>query len=524
MFGNISNTLTGIASAATNDVLAANVIMIIFFVLLTLAATVVAVFLIGKYHALTNDETTTVGRVKPIHVFFIILAVGVALRLLLTFVVKGYGPTYSTAYGIANGVVGEDSGFSGFTSEYRSVAPLTAYLYTLFAGWGIAAGATMDSIAMQFFVRLPFMLADVALVCVIYYLARKYSNRYVALALCGMYFINPLSFIVSSMWGSEMILLALALVVLSAFVLSKNMFGICLTAAAACLVSSYAVFIVPVVGVYVVYTAVKSVVNIVKAKPSFDSVMRDQAYYNVFYAPLCLLLGFSVMYLVSLPAYFADGVVSFGSVMNQLFVQPFTVDSSALSRFTENGLGIYTVITNNFESVGPQFKTLVFAVLFVVISAVFTVVFWLMKRNRSNLILISSFMAFTVAVYMMGSDEWSLLPALVLMIPAFAATKDKRIFKVFAPVSLFVVINAMLSLFGGGMLSGTLVTGVTVTNLKQLGGAYNAFSILLSVLTVLLHIYYAVVVLDIAVARNRKEFITDRTAGFGECMRGWVRG
>ena len=230
------------------------------------------------------------------------------------------------------------------------------------------------------------------------------------------------------------------------------------------------------------------------------------------------------MYLVSLPAYFADGVVSFGSVMNQLFVQPFTVDSSALSRFTENGLGIYTVITNNFESVGPQFKTLVFAVLFVVISAVFTVVFWLMKRNRSNLILISSFMAFTVAVYMMGSDEWSLLPALVLMIPAFAATKDKRIFKVFAPVSLFVVINAMLSLFGGGMLSGTLVTDVTVTNLKQLGGAYNAFSILLSVLTVLLHIYYAVVVLDIAVARNRKEFITDRTAGFGECMRGWVRG
>ena len=61
MFGNISNTLTGIASAATNDVLAANVIMIIFFVLLTLAATIVAVFLIGKYHTLTNDETTIDG-------------------------------------------------------------------------------------------------------------------------------------------------------------------------------------------------------------------------------------------------------------------------------------------------------------------------------------------------------------------------------------------------------------------------------------------------------------------------------
>ena len=524
MSGNISNTLSVITSSAANDVLAANVILIVFFVLLAVAAAVVAVFLIGKYHALTNEETTAVGRIKPIHVFFIILAVGVAIRLLLTFVVKGYGPTYNTAYGIASGVFSEDSGFSGFTTEYRSVAPLAAYLYTLFAGWGISAGAAMDSIAMQFFVRLPFMLADIALVCMIYYLAKKYVNRYVALALCGMYFINPLSFVVSSMWGSDMIFLALALVVLAVFVLSKNMFGICLTAAAACLVSSYAVFVVPVVGVYAVYATVKSVVNIVKAKPSFDSVMRDPAYYNVFYAPLCLLLGFAVMYLVCLPAYFADGVVGFGSVMNQLFVQPFTVDSNALSRFTENGLGIYTVITNNFVSVGPQFKTLVFAVLFVVVSAVFTLVFWLMKRNRANLLLIASFMAFTVAVYMMGSDEWSLLPALVLMLPSFVATKDKRIMKVFAPVSLFVVINATLALFGGGMLSGSLVTDVAVTNLKELGGAYNAFSILLSVLTVIMHIYYAVVVLDIAVAKNRKEFLTDRSSGFGECMRGWVRG
>lgn len=505
------------------DIMAANVVVIVLFVLMTVAVAVVSVFLIGKYHAVGKDEAVTVGRLKPIHVFFIILAVGVVIRLILTFTVKGYGPGYTTAYDIANGVVSGD-GYTGFTTEYRSVAPITAYLYTLFTGWGISAGAAQTDIVMQLFVKLPYLLADIALVSVIYALAAKYTNRYVALALSLLYFINPLSFVASSAWGTDMVLLALALVVTLWFVLSKNMFGMCLASAVSCLVSPYAVFIVPVAGFYAVYSTVKSVMNIVKAKPSFDSVMRDPAYSNVFYAPLCIILGFAVMYLVSLPAYYADGMVGFADVMNQLFVQPFTVDSSAISHFTDNGLSIYTVVTNNFVSVGPQFKTLVFAIVFVVISAAFTTVFYLMKRNRANLVLIASFMAYTVAVYMMGSDEWSLMPALMLMLPAFAATRDRRIIKVFALTSLFAALNALLALYGGGMLSGDLITDANATNMKELGGALGVFSILLSVLTVLVHIYYTVVVLDVTVARNRKEFITDRTSGFGDCMRNWVRG
>ena len=112
----------------------------------------------------------------------------------------------------------------------------------------------------------------------------------------------------------------------------------------------------------------------------------------------------------------------------------------------------------------------------------------------------------------------------MLMLPAFAATRDRRIIKVFALTSLFAALNALLALYGGGMLSGDLITDANATNMKELGGALGVFSILLSVLTVLVHIYYTVVVLDVTVARNRKEFITDRTSGFGDCMRNWVRG
>ena len=514
MFGNISQINT--------DIMAANVILIVFFVLLTAAVSLVAVFLIGKYHALKNEETETVGRLKPLHVFFIILAVGIVVRLILTFTIKGYGANYETAYGIASGVADGD-GFAGFTS-YRSVSPLMAYLYTIFVGWGISMGVGQADIAMQLFMKLPFLLADIALACVIYSFAVKYVNRYVALALTVLYFLNPLSFVMSSVWGTEIIILALALVVTFRFILSKNIFGMCVAASVSCLVSPYAVFVVPVVGFYVVYVTVKSVINIVKAKPSFDSVMRDSAYSNVFYAPLCIIIGFALLYLLALPAYYTDGTVGLASVYNQLFVQPFTSDSSALAHYTDNGLSLYTVITKNFASLGPQFQSVVFAAIFAAITAAFTAVFYLMKRNRANLVLIASFMAFTSAVYMMGSDEWSLVPALALMIAAFIATKDKRILKVFAVTSVCVVINALLALYGGGMLSGDLITDPEASNMAQAGGAIGVFSILLSVIVVLVHIYYAVVVLDVTVAKRRKEFLTDRASGFGECMKNWVRG
>ena len=513
MFSNISEINT--------DIMAANIVLIVLFVILTAAISLVSVFLIGKYHALKNEETESVGSIKPIHVFFIILAVGIVVRLILTFTIKGYGPNYETAYDIAGRVVDGD-GFTGFTS-YRSFSPIIGYLYALFGGWGRSMGLVQADIAMQLFMKLPFLLADIALAGVIYALAVKYCNRYVAIAVSVLYFLNPLTFVMSSVWGSEMIILALALVVTFWFVLSKNMFGMCVAASVSCLVSSYAVFVVPVVGFYAVYSIVKSVINIVKAKPSFDSVMRDSAYSNVFYAPLCIIIGFALMYLLSLPAYYADGSVGLAEVYNRLFVMPFTSDSSAISHYTTNGLSIYTVITNNFASLGPQFNLVLFAVIFSAMTAVFTIVFYLMKHNRANLVLIASFMAFTAAVYMMGSNEWSLVPALVLTLPAYIATKDRRILKVFAATSLFVVINALLSLYCGGMISGDLITDADANNMAVAGGAVGVFSILLSVFTVLVHIYYAVAVLDITVAKRRKEFITDRTASFGECMGNWVR-
>ncbi len=508
-------------STINNDILAANVILIIFFLILTVAVSLVAVFIVGRYHALKTEETEKVGKLKTFHVFLIVLAVGIVIRLLLTFVINGYGESYHTSYSIANDVFNVNESFADYTRNYVTVAPLTGYLYTVFSGWGIVLGLGETDVMMRLFVKLPYLLADIALASMIYWVAKKFTNRYVALAFSLLVYLNPLYFVMSSMWGSVYALLVPVLFLTFYYMISKNVFGMCVAAAASCLISSDAVFVVPVVGFYTVYLMVKSVINIVKAKPSFDSVMKDPAYYNVFYAPLCAVLGLAVIYLVALPAYFADGTMTFAAVYNQLFVKPYVSGSSGLYYFGENALSIYSMLTLNFTSLGPNFRSIVFAIIFVVFSAVVSCVFYLMKRNRGNLVLLASYVSVTTAIYMMGASEWSLLPGMTLMLLSFFITKDKRLLKVFSVLSVFVVLNALLVMLGGGQISGDLIT----EPFKLIDiGALNVFSILLSVLTILVHVYYTVVVVDLALAKHRKPFITDNTATFGDCMKVWIRG
>ncbi len=512
-----------ILSEINTDMLAISLVLIILFTLLTAALAVAAVFIIGKYHTVADEDTVKVGKLKTVYMLAVVCVVGLAVRLLMTFTINGYGYSYQTVYDIAHNVMKVNGGFDGYTSGFIGVAPVMGYLYALFGGWGITAGLGSDDIAMQLFVKFPYILADVAMLFIVYFIARKYVNRYVALTLAGLYYLSPLSFVMSSMWGSEYAVLAPALVLTFYFLLTKNIFGMTVGMSLSCLINADAVVLAPIVGVYVVYAFVKSIIKIVRTKPAFDMIFRDSSLYNVIYVPLCVLLGVALMYLLALPAYFADGVIGFGSVMEQLLIKPFMYSSGegALYYFSENALSVYTIFMQNYSVLGTNFPTVAFAGIFTAIVAIVSAVIFVMRRNRANLLLLASYLAFTVSVYFMGAGEWTLVPSLALMLIGFAVVKDKRLLKVFTVMSTFVILNSMLVMFGGDQIGTALVPEYfsLATN-----AGLNVFSILLSVLTVLMHVYYTVVVLDITLTKNRKVFLTDKTSSFGEILRHTVRG
>ncbi|MBQ7227101.1 MAG: hypothetical protein IJX05_01720 [Clostridia bacterium] len=511
-----------ILSEINSDTLAISLVVVLLFVLLTIAVTLVAVFLIGKYHQLTKDDTVQVGKLKTTYLVAIILVVGLAIRVLMALVVNGYGENFQTVYDIGKNALKDGNGFEGFANNYLGIAPIMGYLYAFFAGLGSSAGLAVDDLAMQLFVKAPYILADIALFVTLYMIAKKYSNRYVALIIASLYYLSPLSFVMSSAWGSEYTVLALALVLTFYFMVNKNVFGMSVGMAVSCLVHSDAIVIAPVIAVYLIYVFVKSIIKIVKVKPSFDMIFKDASLYNVVYVPLCIALGVVLMYLLSLPAYLPDGVVGFGEVMEKILVSPFLYVSgeSALYYFSQNALSLYTVLTLNFTTLGAKFASALFVGLFALVVAIVAAVIFIMKKNRANLLLLASYLSVTVGIYLIGASEWTLVPALALMLIAFAIIKDKRILKVYAIMSVFVALNALLAMLGGNQISSELVLGVFNMGSET---AFNVFSILLSVLTVLVHIYYTVVVLDISLTKNRKLFVTEPTSSVGEIMKNWVR-
>lgn len=500
-----------------SDTFATSLIAVLILVLLTIVLVPIGVFLIGRYHGVEKADSEKVGKLKTVYVMLIVLAVGLAVRLLMTFVVNGYGPDYSEVYNLANDV--SNNGFVNFASKYVGMGPLTGYIYALFGSWGIAMGNEIDSIWMQFFVKLPYILADVALFLSIYFVSTKYTNKYVALTIAALYYISPISFVMSSMWGSDYAFLALALFYLFYFLLTKNIFGMTVTSVLACLISPDATFVVPIIAVYLIYAFVKSIIKIVKTKPSFDGIFKDSTLYNVFYVPLCLALGLVAIYLLALPAYYPGQAGGFASVYNLLFVQPF-LTSGSLEFFSKNGLSVYNVFTQNYKELGTNFPTIWFAIIFVVLIVAVVAIIFVRKRNRANLVILASYASLTVAIYFMGLGEWAIIPSLVLMLLGFIVSKDKRIIKTFSVLSVLVTLNALLVMLGGDQINSTLADSV----FKMTKGAYLGFSIALSVLAVIVHIYYTVVALDITITGRRKEFLTDAASSFGETIKGFVRG
>ncbi len=511
-----------IVSAANTNSFTIGTVLTVTFMLLAVAGIFAVVCLAARYSGTEKARAVSVGGMNPLYVLGIVGIIGLVARLLFVFIINGYGPDYSASYAVANSVR-VNSGFGTYTENYLGTGPLLGYIYAAFGGMGIALNLSKDALWMQFFIKLPYILADIAAFALLYYAVSKYVNRYVGLAVSSVYFLSPVFFMTSSVWGSPVSLYALALLLIGYFLLSKNAFGmVCATAAGLLLDVSF-VFVAVIVAAYLLYLLTVAIIETVKTRPSLDTIARDATLSNVYYIPICLLLGFMGIYLISLPAYYPDGVGTIGAVYKELFVSPldFNSSDSAFMYFSRNGLGIFTLFVQNNQLIGNRFPKLLYSGIILALALAFMLLMFLSKRNRANLLLVLSFVWTTVSVYFVGSTELSIVPALLLLLLAFSVIKDKRLLHVFAILSLTVTLNAMLVMFGGEQFGMSLVADRFLMNED---GLLNIFSILLSVITVLAHLFFAVVTIDVSLTKHRVVFSTGEDSGIGECIRNWYRG
>lgn len=505
----------------------ANVLYPLLFSLCTVVAVAVFVWLMVRFMGKTDkvpvaavgDESAAPAKTLDYKALLcIFLLIGLILRLIFVFAVKGYRSDMKVITALFEHLDKNGFGANYYVSVTQgTVLPLTYYIYAFMGMFANLFGLTADAVFTPLFVKLPLIVADSVTAFVLFRLAKTYLNSAAAVIVAAFVCVCPIFVFASGVWGTTYSLLSMFLVLTVYFVVRKNFIGTvgCYTAALLC--HKDAVYLFPLIAVFVIYNLVKACMTVHAKKASFSEAMRDPAMRPVF--TICVsIVGFALAaYLITLPVYIGSYGAGFFTYIYRLYLQPL----GTFTLFGHNSLGIFNLFMRNGKALNSRFPSVVFAVLFGVIITGIVLLVYLSKKNRANLVFLSAYILLTLATYFVGFNEFGLLGALFLLLTAFLLIRDKRILLLFGVLSLAVTVNATAVMASAEYFNNNVAyyfSAPGYAGSELLRGGAVAVTIVCSVLAVLAHLYATMVLLDISMSNKRKVLPYAENATFGKAM------
>ncbi|MCH5164137.1 MAG: hypothetical protein J1F36_03895 [Clostridiales bacterium] len=482
---------------------AGGISFLVLFAVMTIAVFAVAVWLICL--GLKGDVKF---KLKPKYIFFIVLAVGAALRMLVAFSMRGlvgmssantvtrtgYNGLFNMTYDLIY------NGFTDFWAKYEGAFyyPITMYILAFFGSiCSLFSPLSISSEATLIFIKLPFIISDILLALAVYKIAEKFAGEIVALAIGGFVAICPV-FMLSSIWPSAYTFFALALVIMLYLMLERKYIHFTIVYSISLLICFEAIFLLPAVAVFLIYAYVKRVAAY--RQEQHKQPLWQSEYGLIVKLPVAIIICLVCSYLLTLP--FALGSVGANpfAMLYALYLKPF----DNFEYFTYNGLSLYNVFVKNGIKLNLSFPTYVFSLLFAVAVIIVTLIIYLTKKNRANLAMFISYLLLTINVYFVNTSELTLLPFIAATLIAFVILKDKRLLQIAGLISLLVFINAT------GVLIKAEYFAVNATYVSEvLNNSWLALSITVSVITIICHLYYTAVLLDIVMNGRIKKLATN---------------
>lgn len=494
---------SGVTSVAGDTLFA------VLFILGVLAVLFTAVWLLIRFAGRVSDGKSFAALAG------MLIGIGVVLRLILTFTIKGYREDLSELYDAMDGM-------TGYYLSGGTLSPLTAALYRVIGLLCNGFGLGIDSVWLQFFAKLPILLADCGTAVVLYLLAKRYLGGYAGVIIAGLFSLCP-AFLFASVWGSVYSIMTFGMVLSAWFLIRRQYLGLCVAFALTMLTGREALFLVPVVAVFVVTAFVRGCIALKKVKAE-NGIMSSPETAVVVKLPVYVVLSVLLAYLVSLPAVMPDYGAGFFTWIYQVFLLPLVT----VTFFGYNALGIFNLFGKNGDLLGTGFPATVFAVIFGVLVVGIVLLVYLSRKNRANLVFTAAYVLLTLATYFVDFTAMSLLPVLVLLLFAFIVVRDKRILRILTVLAFAFTVNATGVMLSAGYLSnaadaafaaGTAYAGSTLLT----GVGFTTLSIVCSVLTVLAHLYCTLVILDIALSDKRSLLENEPMAGMKHAFRWFVK-
>lgn len=408
----------------------------------------------------------------------------VAMLLLGAFVTRlafllsmyGMGNEMSTTITVAKQYLGINNGVFNYFEKMASMGQKPTYspgsLYIL-AILGFAS-TNLDYAATSILLRFINVLADMAVVAMIFFYGKKYVGNKLATIYAGLYAILPFALLssgISATFESLLIALIIGSLIL---MIEKKYISTYFVMTLAAVLDIRALAIAPIVVAYFVYMYIK------------DNDDRKKFTSNRAKIVFGLVASFVLAYLLTLPVAIhqvqaGDAFFGFKVMVNEMANTLY---------FVKDAFNLYGMVAMNGKL--SQKSVNILNLIFLLVLEAYVISLYFKNRNKQELLLLASFTLAVIAVFTIKVTYTYLYLSLALALIYTMVSGDKRMYIVSGGIASLGFIN-----YAQLMNQSGFVKAGQVTNAVMSFETTSPFYIVFCVVTVLLIGYYAYVTYSI---------------------------
>lgn len=396
------------------------------------------------------------------------------VRLIFLLSMYGFGGEMNATVELArwlasNGVNNVYANASDFANiDVTVMAPGTMYILAIIGAMG--QNLTTDGISVL--IRMVGVLADMAIVGMIYFYGRKYAGDKIAVIIAAVYAVLPVVLVMSGMSNTFVSLLLALMVAAVLLLVEKKYIAMYVVMALAAVLDIRALALAPIAVTYLGYMYYKDDDDLKKFGKNRAVIVFG------------LIGAFVLAYILTIPvavghfgenAFYGMRMIANQMINNQIFV--------------DNAFGFYGMATLNGR--GFNSTASILNLVFILVLVVYICSLYFKKRNRQEVLLLASYTLAMVSVFTLKVTYTYLFMTIALGLIYAMVSGEKRVYGIMGGYALLSFICVGLIVKNSGFA--TIVSDGPIVDFERTGADFIVFS----VLTVLLTLYYSYVVYNI---------------------------
>ncbi len=478
----------GIAFVVLLAVFSVLLLGVAYVALRKLYATKKALLNFGQTSVETVKNKKTVNKVENSKAWYLngwfifacIAALTFVVRLICLLANYGFGGEMTRLVNIAQHLSNTNNVINAYVgTNLTTTSPGTIYILAIIGSMGV----NLSNSGISILIRMVGVLADIAVVAMIYFYGKKYVGNKFSTIFSLLYALLPISFVMSGINGTFESLLVAMMLLMVILTIEKQYLPAYLVTVLAIMLDIRALAIVPILVTYMGYMYYRDNDN--KLKFTKNRIMILSGF----------VASFALLYILTLP-------VSITQIQGGQAFFNFKVLANMMTEkttFVINALNLYGMVGMNMKTVSSTVSIL--NLLFIMVFEIYVVSLYFKNKNKQEIILLCSLTMAVLAVFTLKIDYTYLFLSLALGFVYTMISGDKRMYGVMSMYSILAFLCIGQVMNHSGFVS--LTSSGYMINFETTSPDF----IIFCVLAVLTTLYYVYVSYSITTNGNIKDIV-----------------